>query len=190
MLPHIKRYGCSISSHHTPIPSAQYGAVIAKDSPLQSLISQAILELNDEGILNELKDKWFWNACESDEDTTKISRFDLTFFSSLFSVLIAGMMFSSILLACEQFVMRISLFCTKKNSHHIYEQVRLIRITRKDSFTRQNYDNTEDNYGDKRLRDTRKEDIYENTEEFGEKCIRDVFHSRDFATRETEPVHV
>ena len=131
VLPHTKQFGCTITAHHTPIPSAQYGAVVAKDSPLKNLLSEAILDLLDQGVLKDLKSKWFWNACEASGTGTNTSKFNPIFFSSLFAILVGAMFLSFVILTCEEIWNR--KIC--ENTRSVYEQVKLISITKKESIT-------------------------------------------------------
>ena len=133
VLPHVKKYECKFKAHKTPIPEASYGAVVAKGSPLKGLVSQAILKLNDAKILDKLKERWFTNACENTQSTS-INPFNLIFFSSLFMVLLIAVVLAFIVLGIEIYGRSIY------EKSFIYEQVRLIRVTKKQSVARKEDD--------------------------------------------------
>nr|XP_039271458.1 glutamate receptor ionotropic, kainate 1-like [Styela clava] len=94
---------CSFSSIQEFIFEKGYGIGVQKDDPIKDPLSLAILELQDEGVINTLKSRW-WKGSGCFTRPNPLSpteSISLHRFSGLFCILGGGMVIASLVAICE-----------------------------------------------------------------------------------------
>ena len=102
---HIERY-CDLRQLGGLLDSKGYGIALPKDSPYTAAISAGVLSLQEDGVLKELKIKWWekergGGSCKA-EGGGSSSQLSLANLGGVFIVLVGGM-FISIIIAVFEF---------------------------------------------------------------------------------------
>ena len=94
---------CDLYQVGSLIDSRSYGIATPQDSPYRSLISDAILKLQEEGKLHLLKQKWWQRYCGYyySEPILYVSELGLANVGGLFVILAAGSCIAVIICLCE-----------------------------------------------------------------------------------------
>ncbi|XP_045135924.1 glutamate receptor ionotropic, kainate 2-like isoform X4 [Portunus trituberculatus] len=104
-----ERY-CDLTQVGGPLDSKSYGIALPPGSPYTNAISEAILNLQEEGILQALKKRWWQQkkgggkcVCSPDESksSSKANELGLNNVGGVFVVLLAGMGLASVVAVCE-----------------------------------------------------------------------------------------
>lgn len=94
-----KYSGCWLKVHKTSIRKSYYAVVVRKNSELTDLISDAIFDLHQQGVLHDLQAQWFSSTCTS-KNHGKIKR-TLKSFGYEIALLAASVVLSFIILLLE-----------------------------------------------------------------------------------------
>ena len=121
---HIERY-CDLRQLGGLLDSKGYGIALPKDSPYTAAISAGVLSLQEDGILKELKIKWWekergGGSCKA-EGSGSSSQLSLANLGGVFIVLVGGMFISIIIAVFE--------FSWKRRKLLVDENVSLILIS-------------------------------------------------------------
>ena len=94
-----KYSGCLLKVHKTSIRKSYYAIVVRKNSELTDMISDAIFDLHQQGVLHDLQAQWFSSTCTS-KSHGKIQR-TLKSFGYEILLLAASVVLSFIILLLE-----------------------------------------------------------------------------------------
>lgn len=104
---YIVERNCNLTQIGGLLDSKGYGIATKKDSPYRTPLSQAILQLQESGVLHTLKDRWWkqkrgGGAC-SDESKkgSAVNELSLGNVGGVFVVLLGGLAFSLLMALCE-----------------------------------------------------------------------------------------
>ncbi|KAI1298750.1 Glutamate receptor ionotropic, kainate 2 [Halotydeus destructor] len=104
---YIIERNCNLTQIGSLLDSKGYGIATRKDSPYRTPLSQAILQLQESGMLHSLKDRWWkqkrgGGACADDSKKgSTVNELSLGNVGGVFVVLLGGFAFSLIVALCE-----------------------------------------------------------------------------------------
>lgn len=104
---YIVERNCNLTQIGGLLDSKGYGIATRKDSPYRTPLSQAILQLQESGILHTLKDRWWkqkrgGGACADDaKKGSAVNELNLGNVGGVFVVLLGGLASSFFVAACE-----------------------------------------------------------------------------------------
>lgn len=104
---YIVERNCNLTQIGGLLDSKNYGIATRKDSPYRTPLSQAILQLQESGMLHTLKDRWWkqkrgGGACSDDSKKgSAVNELSLANVGGVFVVLLGGLAFSILMAWCE-----------------------------------------------------------------------------------------
>merc|ERR1712223_473735 len=101
----IERH-CNLQQIGGLLDSKSYGIAVQQGSSLRGPISNAIIKLNEEGYISDLKDQWWkkeGTCAEEESNTSGVSALNLINVGGIFLVLLIGLIFGCILAVLEKY---------------------------------------------------------------------------------------
>ncbi len=100
---------CSLQKVGGNLDSKSYGVALPQGSALRSLMSSAIIKLNEEGEILGLKEKWWkrmrggGQCAHADDASTTVNALNLSNVGGIFIVLLGGIALGAVIAIAEYF---------------------------------------------------------------------------------------